>query len=77
MPRMADDDTTNTDHHAPPHGSEADEPLGPFTPDDETEAGDTPEVHDEIGPHDLPRDHPGRAALAREVGVDGTTRGNV
>lgn len=63
--------------HAPPHDSEAREPLGPFTPDDETPAGDTPEVHDEISPHDLPKDHPGRAALVRARGQDGVTTGNV
>ena len=38
--------------------------------------GDTPEAHDEISPHDLPLDHPGRdeaEELAR--GNDGTARG--
>jgi hypothetical protein len=62
---------------APPHDKDADEPLGPVTPDDETPAGDTPEAHDEISPHDLPKDHPGRQAaeeLAEQEG--GTTRGN-
>jgi hypothetical protein len=63
---------------APPHDSEAAEPLGPMTPDDETPAGDTPEAHDEISPHDLPPDHPGRAeAERRSGGGGGTTRGNV
>jgi hypothetical protein len=47
------------------------------TPDDETDLGDTPEAHDEISPHDLPRDHPGRqAAEDLAGGEDGTTRGN-
>jgi hypothetical protein len=38
--------------------------------------GDTPEAHDEITPHDLPLDHPGREE-AEELagGSDGTTRG--
>jgi len=27
-----------------------------------TAAGDTPEAHDEINPHDMPRGHPGRPA---------------
>ena len=64
--------------HAPPHDSEADEPLGPMTPDDETPLGDTPEAHDEISPHDLPPDHPGRAETERLAGgEDGTTRGNM
>jgi hypothetical protein len=62
---------------APPHDSEAEEPLGPMTPDDETAAGDTPEAHDEISPHDLPPDHPGRAEAERLAGDEGTTRGNV
>lgn len=67
-----------TEHPPPPHDDEADEPLGPFTPDGATPAGDTPEAHDELAPHDLPKDHPGRAEaerLARESG--GTTTGNV
>lgn len=59
------DDTRK--HDAAPHDSEAHEPLGPLTPDDESPLGDTPEVHDDISPHDLPRDHPGRAALVRET----------
>ena len=64
--------------HAPPHDSEAHEPLGPLTPDDETALGDTPEAHDEISPHDLPTDHPGRDEAERLAGgEDGTTRGNV
>jgi hypothetical protein len=66
------------ERQAPPHDSEAREPLGPLTPDDETDLGDTPEAHDELSPHDLPKDHPGRKEaeeLAR--GEDGTTRGNV
>ena len=63
--------------HASPHDDEADEPLGPMTPDDETDLGDTPEAHDEVSPHDLPPDHPGRHK-AEELagGEEGTTRGN-
>ncbi len=61
---------------APPHNREATEPLGPMTPDDETPAGDTPEAHDELTPHDLPRDHPGRGAAAGRAGGEAeTTRG--
>jgi hypothetical protein len=59
------------------HDQQAEETLGPATPDDETPAGDTPEAHDEISPHDLPKSHPGRAEAEREAGEDGTTRGNV
>ena len=62
---------------APPHDDEAQEPLGPATPDDETPAGDTPEVHDEISPHDLPPGHPGRDEAERLAGgEEGTTKGN-
>jgi len=53
------------------------EPLGPVTPDDETDLGDTPEAHDEISPVDLPPDHPGRRQAEREAdGPAGETRGN-
>ena len=37
-------------------------PSAHLIPDDETAAGDTPEAHDEINPHDLPPGHPGREA---------------
>jgi len=72
------------------HDSRADamsdetEPL-PSThliPDDGTPAGDTPEAHDEINPHDLPPDHPGRQAAEEQAGDGGrrseagTTRGH-
>ena len=45
-------------------------------PRGERPLGDTPEAHDEINPHDLPLDHPGREK-AEEVagGPEGTTRG--
>jgi len=68
---MADDEK-----QAPPHDSDASEPLGPMTPDEETPLGDTPEAHDEISPHDLPPDHPGRDEAERLAGGDeGTTEG--
>jgi hypothetical protein len=46
--------------------------------DDETAAGDTPEVHDEINPHDLPIDHPGRPEAERQAALAeaDTTTGN-
>jgi len=70
---MSDETARNTS----PHDDEADEPLGPVTPDEETDLGDTPEAHDEVSPHDLPRDHPGRqTAVELAGGEDGTTRGN-
>lgn len=72
---MADDET---DKKAPPHDSESSEPLGPLTPDDETPLGDTPEAHDEISPHDLPLDHPGREEAERQAGgEEGDTRGDI
>ena len=45
---------------------------------DDTDLGDTPEAHDEISPHDLPKDHPGRQEAEREAGddPDGTAAGN-
>ena len=38
----------------------------------------TPEGRDEISPHDLPKDHPGRQEAERQAGddPDGTARGN-
>jgi hypothetical protein len=56
-------------------------PSSHLIPDDSTPAGDTPEAHDEINPHDLPRDHPGRQAAEEQAGGDGageapTTRGD-
>jgi hypothetical protein len=64
-------------HEAPPHDEQADESLGPLTPDAHTDLGDTSEAHDELSPHDLPLDNPGRAEAERLAGdPDGTTRGN-
>ncbi len=37
--------------------------------------GDTPEAHDEINPHDLPPDHPGRHAAEEMAQGDGETAG--
>src|SRR4051794_13391477 len=57
-------------------------PSSHLIPDNETAAGDTPEAHDEINPHDLPAGHPGREAAedqaAEEPADDGarTTRGD-
>jgi hypothetical protein len=43
-------------------------PSAHLIPDDDTPAGDTPEAHDEISPHDLPIDHPGRMEAERQAG---------
>jgi hypothetical protein len=65
------------EHDPPPHDDQADEPLGPATPDDQTPMGDTPEAHDEISPLDLPPDHPGRQEAERQAGgTGGTTKGS-
>ena len=71
---MSDDETRTT---APPHDGEHHEPLGPATPDHERPLGDTPEAHDEITPHDLRRDSPGRKAAEHlaERSADGTITG--
>jgi hypothetical protein len=45
--------------------------------EDDTAVGDTAEAHDEINPHDLPVDHPGREAAEEQArGEAGTTRGD-
>ena len=47
----------------------------PGTPDGRP-LGDTAEAHDEVSPHDLPLDNPGRHAAEEMAGSeDGTTRG--
>jgi hypothetical protein len=44
---------------------------------DERPLGDTPEAHDEISPHDLPLDNPGRqAAEEMSHGAEGSTAGH-
>ena len=66
-----------TERDPSPHSDDADEPLGPATPDPHTDLGDTPEVHDELSPLDLPPDHPGRKEAERQSGgVAGETPGN-
>jgi uncharacterized membrane protein len=40
--------------------------------DEETPLGDTTEAHDEISPHDLPKDHPGRQAAEAQGVTEGT-----
>ena len=43
--------------------------------DSERPLGDTPDAHDEISPHDLPPDHPGRHAAEEMAQGDGDTAG--
>jgi hypothetical protein len=55
-----------------------DDPYPGLGMDDDTPLGDTPDAHDEITPHDLPKDHPARREAERQAGgPHGTTRGNV
>ena len=66
-----------------PDGGKADSgdpiPSAAHAADDERPLGDTAEAHDEISPHDLPVDHPGRKAAERQAGGSpaGTTEGDV
>jgi hypothetical protein len=47
-------------------------------PDKETPLGDTPEVHDEIAPRDIPLDNPSRREAERHAsGSGGSIRGDV
>ena len=75
---MTESQKLTTENHGSPHDGTKKEPLGPFTPDDQTPLGDTPEAHDEIVPEDLPRGHPGRQAAEKQARErDGTTRGDI
>lgn len=75
---MTESQKLTPDDQSSPHDGTKKEPLGPFTPDDQTPLGDTPEAHDEISPHDLPLGHPGRQAAEEQAGGKrGTTRGDV
>jgi hypothetical protein len=38
--------------------------------------GDTQEAHDELNPHDIPKDSPVRAEAVAQAGHEGTTTGN-
>jgi hypothetical protein len=75
---MAHERDAEPTHEGPPRDENSREPLGPVTPDEERPAGDTAEAHDEISPHDLPKDHPGRKEAEREAAESesGTARGN-
>jgi hypothetical protein len=48
-------------------------PSTPLIPDD-AELGDTTQAHDEISPHDLPPDHPGREAAEAEAQTEAQRR---
>jgi hypothetical protein len=60
--------------------ADGDDPYPAVPPfgDDDRPAGDTPEAHDEINPHDVPKwDRAARAAAEEQAaGPGGTTTGN-
>lgn len=61
-----------------PHDGSEPEPLGPATPDDQSAAGDSPEVHDGVIAADFPPGHPGHQAAEQAAAAEGgATRGNV
>jgi hypothetical protein len=43
-------------------------PAAHVEAEDSTDLGDTAQAHDEISPHDLPVDHPGRQEAERQAG---------
>ena len=51
-------------------------PASHVETDDSTALGDTEQAHDEVSPHDLPHDHPGRLEAERQsrAGVTEGTR---
>jgi hypothetical protein len=54
-----------------------DDPFPGVGVDDERPLGDSPELHDEITPHDLPKEHPGRLAAERQAeSLGGATPGH-
>jgi hypothetical protein len=63
--------------HRDPAAAGADDEFAGVGADDSRPLGDTPEAHDEITPHDLPRGHPGRGAAERQADeLGGTTPGH-
>jgi hypothetical protein len=56
-----------------PAADDRDDPFPGLGMDDERPLGDTPEAHDEINPHDLPLDNPGRHAAERQAEQRGGT----
>jgi hypothetical protein len=58
---------SGADRRRDPAAADGDDPFPGLGPDDRRPLGDTPEAHDEISPHDLPRDHPGRRAAERQA----------
>ena len=60
-----------------PVAADRDDAVPGMAPDRERPLGDTPEAHDEISAHDLPKEHPGRRAAERQAEeLSGTTPGH-
>src|SRR3954452_4576461 len=60
-----------------PAAADSDDPFTGVGADDSRPLGDTSEAHARITPHDLPRDHPGRAEAERQADqLGGTTPGH-
>ena len=55
--------------------SDSADPVPRLNAEDSRPLGDTPEAHDEINPHDLPPDHPGRRKAEEMAEGDGETEG--
>ena len=56
--------------------SDSSDPVPRLSDEESRPLGDTAEAHDEINPHDLPPDHPGRQkAEEMASGDEGETRG--
>lgn len=54
--------------HVEATGGDTALPASHIEGDEATALGDTPEAHDELSPHDLPVDHPGRQEAERRAG---------
>jgi hypothetical protein len=70
--------TVEEDGHYRDLSAEAhDDPFPGVGLDDARPMGDTPDVHDELSPHDLPKGHPGRPAAERQAAErEGLTPGH-
>jgi hypothetical protein len=52
---------------------DSEDPLPAMGVDDRTPLGATSEAHDDLSPHDLPKDHPARKAAEKQAGERGGT----
>jgi len=69
-------ETTRMTTEAHDTDDQADKGIIDRPADDETPVGDTPEAHDKLSPHDIPKSHPAYEDVVREAGgTDGTTSG--